>query len=65
MRKDSKWALKGRQNVKGGGETINLLELVCVLCCLYLFYLGLWNIHHSGDAVSKWIFEIIMDYQIY
>ena len=52
--------LKGRQNVKGGGEAINLMELLCVLCWLLLFYLSPWSTYHNGDTVSQWIFEIIM-----
>ena len=52
--------LKGRQNVKGGGEAINLMELLCVLCWLLLFYLSPWGIYHNGDTISKWSFEIIM-----
>lgn len=65
MRKDSKWALKGRQNVERGGEAIHLMKLLCVLCWLLLFYLILRSIHKSGDTASKWIFEIIVDNKIY
>lgn len=62
MRKDSMW--EGRQNVEGGGEAVNLMKLLCY-GGRYCFISACVAPTIAEITASEWIFEIIMDRQIY